>query len=103
MISVISKVAWRIQKTGLGDTCRWLGSHVSTWRREKGRRIDTRGKLHLNAKAVDQCNGYEPIMYECLDCIFDSLDIGENDVLVDYGSGKGRVLIEASLRGFKRN
>ena len=102
MINAISKVAWRIQKTGLGDTCRWLGSHISTWRREQVRGIDTRGKLHPDTRAVDQCNGYEPIMYECLDCIFDALEISGDDVLIDYGSGKGRVLIEASLRNFKR-
>ena len=98
----ISKILWRIRKTGLYETLLWLQSHYSTWRRETSRGVDTRGKLPVDAQDDGGCNGYEPIMYECLDNIFRFLDVSASDVLVDYGSGKGRVLIEATEYPYKR-
>lgn len=77
-------------------------SHFKTWYREKSRRIDTYGKLSEDEVATNGCNGYEPIMYECLDRLFRSIPVGVDDVLIDYGSGKGRVLIEATRYPFKR-
>ncbi|MEM7452759.1 MAG: hypothetical protein AAF456_00260 [Planctomycetota bacterium] len=98
----IRKILWRIRKTGVLQTLLWLQSHFSTWYREWSRGIDTRGRLPLDAEADNGCNGYEPIMYECLDGIFRHLEVTGSDVLVDYGSGKGRVLIEAATYPYMR-
>lgn len=102
MIRQVKNIYWRLYNLGFKETWLWLNSHYTTWSREKRRRIDTSGRLSTKAKAIDDCNGYEPIQYECLDRIFECIEIKKNDVLVDFGSGKGRVLIEASLHPFKR-
>ena len=96
------KITWRVSKTGLWQTCLWLISHVDTRYRERSRKIETGGKLPVDAIAVDDCNGYEPIMYECLDALFRKLPVSKNDVLIDYGSGKGRVVIEACRYPFQK-
>jgi SAM-dependent methyltransferase len=42
--------------------------------------------------------GYNPVKWRVLRSIFGSILIGRNDVLLDYGCGKGRVIIWAASR-----
>lgn len=56
---------------------------------------DTPGIFNDNA----ECN---PTNYKILNKVFRSLDIKDNDVLVDYGCGKGRVICFGSQFLFKK-
>lgn len=42
--------------------------------------------------------GYNPVKWRVLRGIFGSVLIGRNDVLLDYGCGKGRVIVWAAVR-----
>ena len=99
---LLKKVARRISSHGARDTLRWIRSHVDSYSRENNRCIDTRGWIDPQELPVNDCFGYEPISYECLDRIFESIEVVAGDVLLDYGSGKGRVLIEAAGYPFTR-
>ena len=61
--------------------------HESTW--DKRLQIKTAGRDATNA---DQCHHpYEPTPYCVLERLADSGWIGQEDVVLDYGCGKGRV------------
>jgi tRNA G46 methylase TrmB len=45
---------------------------------------------------------YRPTPWLVLSALFDRLEIAENDVFVDIGSGMGRVVLMAARRPFQR-
>ena len=56
---------------------------------EKRLNIRTTGRDGF--KADEKHHAYEPTPYACLERLLDSGLIGSENVLLDYGSGKGRV------------
>jgi len=98
------KLTEQVRRQGLFGALDW-GWHQFAWRmRERRLGINTRndiiqGVLEENRECVD----YEPLDYRSLDIIFDHLKIREGqDVFLDYGSGEGRVLIQAALHPFRK-
>ena len=64
-----------------------MKDHENTW--DKLLRIQTTGRDETNADAYH--HPYEPTPYAVLERLADSGLIGNEDVLLDYGCGKGRV------------
>ena len=61
-----------------------------------------RSRLTLTGPHARDAVGYAPTGRHEIQSIFDSLPLREDDVLVDYGCGKGRVLLVAYTHRFKR-
>ena len=71
-----------------------MTDHEKTW--DAALRIQTRGR---DASGADEYHHpYEPTPYSVLERLADSGLIGKNDVVLDYGCGKGRVGIFLSYR-----
>jgi predicted RNA methylase len=77
-------VAWRYQEWKLGiSTNAWMPQQALGY-------------------GPEQC-GYEPIDYSCLDDALATVaERAAHEVLLDYGCGKGRTLVAAGMRGFRR-
>jgi hypothetical protein len=69
----------------------WLGVH-------------TAGNIHLRDLGIDDlCYGaYQPTSYCKFRKIMKNVRISQEDVFVDYGAGKGRVLVLAGMFPFRR-
>ena len=63
--------------------------------------ITTRGLAGVHS-ADDEHIHYGTVPYRNINTILDHLQLGHNDVFVDIGCGKGRVLCCASLRSIER-
>jgi SAM-dependent methyltransferase len=50
----------------------------------------------------EQCIGYQPISYGCLDSAFRYVRPTRGDVFLDYGCGKGRAVVVAARHPFRR-
>lgn len=66
--------------------------------------IATVAYLDHNALGLEQeFNEYDPVNYRCIDVALAACEpISSSDVLVDYGAGMGRVMVEAARRPFGR-
>jgi len=71
-----------------------MTNHEKTW--DTSLRIQTCGRDELGADAYH--HPYEPTPYSVLERLADSGLIGKNDVILDYGCGKGRVGFFLSCR-----
>ncbi len=97
----------RVRTKGLGGTCRAVADRVEEWALEpyfeRHLGIATTGAvLHaaLGYQEVE-CAHYAPSAYGNIRRIMRALDIRPGkDVLLDYGSGKGRVAVVAALYPF---
>ena len=67
------------------------------WEKRLG--IDTQGRRQI---AYRDAHRYESVPYHVCFKIFDWLEAGPADVIVDVGSGKGRVLCTAALRPIRK-
>lgn len=70
-------------------------------------KTDTRNKVSLNNLAVAGANKergsfYQPTMALSFNRLLDTIPLPPDSVLVDFGCGKGRVLLLAVLRGIKK-
>lgn len=70
------------------------------WRRG----VDTRGMTTAASLGFSPLvvHSYEATPWRMIRCAFDALPVRDSDVLLDYGSGKGRVLVEATRYPFRR-
>lgn len=59
-------------------------------------------ELNILDSSVEHGVQYQPILMNHLTKILDMLEPTPNDVLVDFGSGKGNVLLVSSMRPFKK-
>ncbi|WP_051437700.1 hypothetical protein [Eubacterium xylanophilum] len=55
-------------------------------------------EVQTDGKDTYYFHRYEPTPYLVLDVLFDELDLGEDDIILDYGSGLGRVLLYANYK-----
>lgn len=98
------RVTQRLYRKGVWDTLQRVRFLTHTWYRERRLGIKTTGfipwhELSQNSDSVD----YEAVGYRTLDRAFRLLGpLAEDEVLVDFGSGMGRVLCEAARRPFRR-
>ena len=58
---------------------------------EKLLNINTAGNENWNKTSLHN-HPYQPTLYEALDTLFEKYDLDEDDHIVDFGSGKGRIV-----------
>ena len=58
---------------------------------EKLLNINTDGNENWN-KTSPHNHPYQPTLYEALDTLFEKYDLDKDDHIVDFGSGKGRIV-----------
>jgi len=105
MIRIIMKGIRRVFTKGPIDTARWAWYHVYERFRERRLGIETAEcKAWQDSFDNESCyHVYQPLFYAGIDKAFSRLDIrpGE-DVFLDYGSGKGRIVTVAATHPFKK-
>lgn len=108
MTRVLVKVIRKIGRRGLRYTVKWAWYQACEVYHEWSWGIDTAGwrdwRERWKSLAVDrQCHYYEPLYYTCIDDFLLPLEIeAGKDVFLDYGSGKGRIVLVAAARPFAR-
>jgi precorrin-6B methylase 2 len=65
-------------------------------------RITQLSDLNISNGSVEHGRQYQPILVNHLRTILETLEPMPDDVLVDFGSGKGRVLLISSMYQFKK-
>jgi SAM-dependent methyltransferase len=104
IIAAPRKSICRISDHGLWDTTKWAWSHVAARYRKWSLNIETESWVDVDKLGYDpECHGYEPITYARFDSVMKEIEVkpGE-DVFLDYGCGKGRALVLASVHPFRR-
>ncbi len=94
-----------IKKKGLIGCCKYLIHYLSEKYNEKKLGIKTSGFLCVKDLGIEQegVRDYEPISYKAIFHALNFLEISpERDVFIDYGSGKGRAVIAAATKPFKK-
>ncbi len=84
-------------------TINWIQYHLYERYREWSLGIETAGYQGWGGASEDSPdnNVYEPLCYDCLDRALASLNIVPGkEVLLDYGSGKGRIVTVAATHPF---
>ncbi|MBW3539603.1 MAG: class I SAM-dependent methyltransferase [Planctomycetes bacterium] len=104
MLGILVKGIRRVFTKGPKDTARWARYHLYEGYREWSLGIETASCDEWKDSYDDPAYiKYEPLSYECIDGAFSSLEIraGE-DVFLDYGCGKGRIVTVAATYPFRR-
>lgn len=99
-----AKIVSKIQEYGFVGALHWL-TYQFTWRWREWRLGLRTGELDLGIIQPDEGEnkGYEPVDYLCFDILMEHIDIiPDESVFLDYGCGKGRAVILAGLRPFKK-
>lgn len=92
-----------MSRLGLARRLRWLGVRLEERWRDRALGIETLGDRDFAEALPDAaCAPYEPLPYGLLERCLNALPSPEGRVLLDYGSGKGRVLVTAALRPYSR-
>lgn len=104
MSTALRKGTQRLLTRGPSHFLRWGWAHFYERFREWQLGIDTATWRDWNNDLNgDEEHVYEPAWYACLDTALRSLSIRPGqDVFLDYGSGKGRVLCVAATHPFRR-
>jgi len=88
---------------GLRGTFKLYSYRIRETYRDRQLGIRTEGYIAPEALGHRRdCAAYEPINYRCLDVICEYLQPNVNDVILDYGCGKGRAMIAAAMYPFRR-
>lgn len=105
-MNILTKVIKKIQEEGLKKT--FLGVVTNSYDRIYDYRygIDTyswvsKEELVLEDEVGKNASSYQATRVLPLRVLLKKLNISKNDVIIDIGSGKGRVLLVASEFGFK--
>lgn len=104
VLQLVLKGMRRLFAKGPKDTARWVRYHLHERYREWSLGIDTAGSDEWKASLQNPLlHVYEPLSYEAIDAAFRAVEIrpGE-DVLLDYGCGKGRIIIVGATHLFRR-
>jgi len=104
MKETLSNIREHLQKEGFVYLCRWAYRRVRDKWYERRLGIDTHGFIQWDDLGEDPDSvDYEPIEYTYLNVILDRCNIqAEQDTFIDYGAGKGRPVIHAARRPFKK-
>ncbi len=104
LLGLPAKVVRRLRDRGLADTLDWAGYQLSWRYREWRLGIETTGFIPWYELGEDPDHqSYEPIDFRCFDIVLDYLGVRPGQgVALDYGSGKGRAVVLAAARGFRR-
>ena len=111
--SAVVRFAQKARAKGVRGVCRSIAHRVRwdivEWVREQYWEwklgVSTTGDVPADALGLPDpdCHGYGPSRYGSLRKILNSMDIDSaTDVFIDFGSGKGRVLVLAATYPFRR-
>jgi SAM-dependent methyltransferase len=104
LVRIPAKMLILLYREGPVATWRWIMFHIG-WRYQEWRLgIRTAQFVDWQALGGDPRRmDYEPISYECFDIAMRHLVVCQRrDVFLDYGSGKGRAVILAAMRPFRK-
>src|SRR5207245_1436056 len=101
---LLIRLAHRTREEGLLQTVRWVRERLVERFREYALGINTRGFLHWYELGDEPgCKSYLAVPYGSLDIALQALQLTPGkDVFLDYGSGKGRVLVQAARLPFRK-
>lgn len=104
MLRLLGRGIKRVFTKGPWDTARWVRYHLYEGYRERRLGIDTADcDEWADSQDDPSLSVYEPLSYECIDRAMAAVDVRPGrDVLLDYGSGKGRIVTVAATHPFKR-
>lgn len=104
LAGIPSKLVLKARELGPVGMIQWILYQFT--RRWQEWRLGLRtGQFDLGVEQAEEGenNAYEPVDYRCFEIIMNSVEIIPNEsVFFDYGCGKGRAVILAALRPFKR-
>lgn len=100
----VSGIAERVRERGARHALRWVRHHIHERWQERRLGIDTAAFDDWKGSAPrDDCHDYEPLAYACIERAVDLLDIRPGaETFLDYGCGKGRAVVVAATRPFRR-
>lgn len=106
-INILKKVVDSIKKRGLKWTIEIIISKLTDYWFDIRYGTNTLGRVELDDLEIKSRNKqrgtvYEPTSTRSFKKLFNTLNFPSNSVFVDFGSGKGKVLLMASEYGFKR-
>ena len=104
MVDILTRATRSVFSKSPRETVKWGRYHLYERYRERRLGIETATSREWKEWLQGtECTGYEPLSYACIDTALRSLRVTKGqDVLVDYGCGKGRVLAVAATLPFKR-
>jgi len=83
---------------------RWIRRRLTRLFYERGRLEDTYGTVDLSELGLGHPERieYEPSSWTALPRALEGIEIRSDDVFLDYGCGKGRVIYQAAMLPFRR-
>jgi precorrin-6B methylase 2 len=105
VIGSLTALVRHARKDGLGAMVRVVRNRLSERWHERRLGIRTHGSVDLQTigHSRSACHDYQPITYRSFAAVMGRLEIRPGtDVFVDFGAGKGRVVVLAALRPFRR-
>jgi len=104
MPNLARKAMTRLQRQGARRALAHLGHLLSERYHDARLGISTRGKIPLRGLGIDdpRCKPYAPTAYRSFHAVMKQVPVHREDAFLDYGSGKGRVVILAAMRPFSR-
>lgn len=107
LTSFIKRIGGHIAQGGMRSAWTYLKHTCSEKYHEALFGIDTRGYLNAEEIGLINCsadyNEYEPITFSSIITALNEIDIDpERDIFLDYGCGKGRAVVVAATRPFKK-
>lgn len=104
LLTRLANVPRNIKRCGLTGAARLYQDRIHEVLKERSLGIETKSYVTRDKLGyIPEYNQYEPIQYRCLDIMFKHLSPDyENEVFIDYGSGKGRAVIVAATNPFRK-
>ena len=106
-MDLLTNIRLHIQEKGLVRTLSIIFNRMVDFHFDFKYKIDTRNKISLHDLTVtgenkERGSFYQPTMALSFNRLLDTIPLPPDSVLVDFGCGKGRVLLLAVLRGIKK-
>ena len=106
-MDLLTNIRLHIQEKGLVRTISIIFNRMVDFHFDWKYKTDTRNKISLHDLTVTGENKehgsfYQPTMALSFNRLLDTIPLPPESVLVDFGCGKGRVLLLAVLRGIKK-
>ncbi len=99
----LARIIRKLTQRGPRYTARWAWYQICEPYYEWSLGIETASWDRSNTWITSEYLSYEPLYYTCIHDAFRALSIdAAKDVFLDYGSGKGRVLVVAGMYPFRR-
>ena len=106
-MNLLVNIWFHFKEKGAVRTISIMANRVFDYHFDFKYKTDTRNKISLNDLAVAGANKergsfYQPTMALSFNRLLERITLPPESVLVDFGCGKGRVLLLAVLRGIKK-